>query len=160
MRKWLEGTALAGLAWIVWVTWQAFNGPDPLPERVPTHFDAAGNANAWGPPSTLWLLPVVAVALYLLISVISLFHTGIKSAARLTAESRARVEALTRQMVSWLKVELAGFFACLQWFILSTVRRGAGSIPKMVTPVFLVVVFASVAWHIAAILRALRTESN
>jgi uncharacterized membrane protein len=61
MRKILETISLAVLAAIVWITWQAMHGPNPLLESIPTHFDAAGNPNAWGPASTLFLLPVVAV---------------------------------------------------------------------------------------------------
>lgn len=32
-----------------------------LPARIPTHFNAAGEANAWGSPSTLWILLGVQV---------------------------------------------------------------------------------------------------
>jgi uncharacterized membrane protein len=156
MRKWLEAICLAGMAFIFWITYHALNGPEPLPNKIPTHFDAAGNANGWGPPSTLWFLPVVAVALYLFITVISLIPTGIGSTARLTMESRARLQVLTRQMVAWTKVEMICFFACIQWFILSTIRQGSGTFPATLVPIFLVAVFANVGWHTVAIFRALR----
>ena len=64
MRKSLEAITLAFLTFLFQITWQAFHGATPLPDKVPTHFDAAGNANVWGPPGTLWLLPLVAVGLY------------------------------------------------------------------------------------------------
>ncbi|MGA2887846.1 MAG: DUF1648 domain-containing protein [Terracidiphilus sp.] len=160
MRKWLEAICLAGMAFIFWITYQALNGPQPLPSRIPTHFDAAGNANGWGPPSTLYFLPLAAVALYLLFTVISLIPTGIRSTARLTVESRARIEAMTHQMMAWVKVEVVALLACMQWFILSAVRQGSGSIPTTLVPIFLVAVFANVAWHTVAIFRALRTGSS
>ncbi len=157
MRKLLEALSLATLAVIVWITYQAFNGQESLPDRIPIHFDASGNANGWGPPSSLVLLPVVAVALYLLITVISLLPTGVKSAVQLTAESRARIQALTRQMLAWIKAELAGLFLCLQWFILAGIREGSNSIPSIAPPAFIVAIFATVGWHIVAIFRAMRT---
>lgn len=161
MRKSVEALSLAGMAFIFWITWQALPGPNPLPERVPTHFDAAGHANAWGPPETLWLLPVLAGVLYLLITVLSLLPTGLKSKRQLTPEKRALLEALTRRMVAWLKLELIGLFAWIQWSILQSLKlqspeQGLGSISPWTVPVFLAAVAVSFAGHIAALFRVVR----
>jgi uncharacterized membrane protein len=157
MRKLLEMVSLAGLAVMAWITYRAFNGPEPLPERIPIHFDAAGNANGWGPPSALIMLPVVAAGIYLLITVISLLPTGIKSAVKLTAESRAEIQALTRRMLAWMKAELVGLFLCLQWFILAGIKDGSNRIPALAPPAFIVVMFATVGWHLVAVFRAMRS---
>jgi len=156
MRKTLEAISLAGLAALIWITWQALNGPDPLPDRIPVHFDAAGNANGWGPPSTLVLLPMVAAGIYLLITVISLLPTGIRSAANLTVESRERIQAVTRQMLAWIKAEIVSLFLCLQWFMLAGIREGTNTIPALAPPAFIVLIFATVAWHLVAVFRAVR----
>ena len=156
MRKLLEIISLVCLAVMVWITYASLHGPQPLPERIPMHFDAAGNANGWGPPSSLTLLPVVAAGLYLLITVISLLPTGIKSAVKLTPESRERIQTLTRRMLVWLKAELVCLFLCIQWFILAGIREGSNSIPPLAVPAFLVVIFATVGWHIVAVFRAMR----
>jgi uncharacterized membrane protein len=160
MRKSLEAVSLAFLTFLFQITWQAFHGTTPLPSKVPTHFDAAGNANAWGSPGTLWFLPIVAVALYLFITAISFVPVGDKKTALLTPQARARLQALTRQMTAWLKLELVCLFTCIQWFILKSVREGAGGLPKVVMPIFLVAVFANVVWHMVAIRRATRPASN
>ena len=156
MRKILEVLSLAGLASIIGFTWQALNGPEPLSGRVPTHFDAAGNANAWGPPSTLWLLPVIGVALYLFITLISLLPVRIRSAANLSPESRARMEALTHQMVAWIKLELICLFAWIQWSILQFARQGEGSLSPIAVPIFIAVVLATMGLHAVAIIGASR----
>jgi uncharacterized membrane protein len=157
MRKVLETLSLVCLAVIALITYQAFNGPEPLPARIPIHFDAAGNANGWGPPSSLVMLPIVAAGLYLLITVISLLPTGIRSAVKLTPESRERIQALTRQMLAWIKAEMVGLFLFIQWFILAGIRDGSNRIPAIPAPVFLVVIFATVGWHLVAVFRAMRT---
>jgi uncharacterized membrane protein len=156
MRKVLEAISLAALALIVWITWAALNGPEPLPQRVPIHFDAAGNANGWGPPSTLVFLPVIAAAIYLIFTVVSLLPVGVKSKAQLTAQSRERIQALTRQMLAWLKVELVCLFLCIQWFILAGIKEGSSSIPPLAVPAFLVAIFANLGWHLVAVLRSMR----
>jgi uncharacterized membrane protein len=156
MRKVLETLTLACLALMAWITYEAFQGPEPLPERIPMHFDAAGNANGWGPPSALALLPVVAAGLYLLITVISLLPTGIRSKVTLTPESRERIQALTRQMLAWIKAEIVGLFLFIQWFILAGIKDGSNKIPAIPPPVLLVVIFATVGWHLVAVFRAMK----
>jgi len=155
MRKVLETLSLACLAVMVWITYEAFNGP--LPERIPIHFDAAGNPTGWGPPSSLILLPVVATGLYLLLTVISLLPTRIKSAVKLTAESRERIQALTSQMLAWIKAEITGLILFIQWFILAGIKDGSNRIPAIAPPAFIVVIFATVGWHLIAVFRAMRT---
>jgi uncharacterized membrane protein len=156
VRKILETASLAGVAFLVWITWQALNGPDPLPARVPTHFDASGNPNGWGPPGTLWLLPVMAVGLYLLITVVAQFPAAFKYSVRVTEENRARLQALTLRMIAWLKIELIGLFTWIQWSILSSVREERMSLSPAIIPMFLAVVFLTTGWHIVAIVWASR----
>jgi len=156
VRKSLEAISLVALVVLGWITWQALNGPVPLPDRIPTHFDASGSPNGWGPPSTLWLLPVVAVALYLLITILARLPNAFNSQVRLTAESRARLAALTQQMIAWLKIELICLFAGIQWSIIDSIRQGGGKLSPAIVPLFLVVVFATLGWHIVAVFRTAR----
>lgn len=158
MRKSLEAISLIALVVLFWITWQALNGQVPLPGRIPTHFDATGNPNGWGPPSTLWLLPVVAAGLYLLISILAQFPKAFNYPVRLTVENQARLAALTLQMIGWLKVELVCLFAWIQWSIIESIRQGAGKLSPALVPAFLAAVFATLGWHIAAMFRAARAE--
>ena len=153
MRKSLEAISMIALAVLVWITWQALYGPVPLPDRIPTHFDAAGNPNGWGPPSTLWLLPVVAAALYLLITVLAQFPKAFNYPVRVPDENRARLEALTLRMIAWLKVELVCLFAGIQWSIIDSVRQGEGKQSPALVPMFVAVVFVTLGWHIVTIFR-------
>jgi uncharacterized membrane protein len=158
MRKQLEAITLAALAMMAWITWRALHGPKSLPERIPTHFDAAGNPNGWGAASTLLFLPAVAVGIYLLITVVSRFPASFNYPVKVTEESRARLEALTLQMLAWLKLELACLFAWIQWFIIQSVRQGHGHLSPAFMMIFLVAVFGNVGWHIMAIFRAARPD--
>jgi len=153
MRKWLEAIGLGALALLVWITWSALNGSQRLPERIPTHFDAAGNANGWGSPAMLLLLPVVAVALYLAISVVSRFPASFNYPVRVAPEKRRRLEELTLDMIAWIKMELACLFATLQWWMIQAARSGEGRLPPLLMPGFLVVIFGTIGWHFVAVMR-------
>lgn len=160
MRKSLEVICLAVLAFIVWITYQALHGPNPLPEKIPTHFDAAGNPNGWGSSSALLLLPAMAVGLYLLITITAQFPAAFKFPVPVTAENRQRLEALTLRMIAWIKIELVCLFTWIQWFILSAVRQGHGTLSPVLVPLFLIAIFATVGWHIIAVFRAEQAGSS
>jgi uncharacterized membrane protein len=156
MRKPLEWIGLAVLAVLVGITVWALYGPVALPARIPTHFNAAGQPDSWGNPSSLWLLPVVAMALYGLISAVQHFPSAFNLPRRVSPANRARLEAITLHMISWVKLELACLFLFIQWSIVESVRGGKASIPPLIAPIFLVVVFATVITHAVALFRAVR----
>ncbi|HEY1256522.1 MAG TPA: DUF1648 domain-containing protein [Terracidiphilus sp.] len=154
MRKTLETISLAILAGTAWITWQALHGSNLLPERIPTHFNSAGNPDGWGPASTLLVLPAVAVGLYLFISLLSLFPALFKTPVRVTEENRVRLQALNLQMVAWLKLELVCLFAWIQWTILQFARQGHGRLTPAFMVIFLAAVLVTALWHILAMARA------
>ena len=154
MRRNLEIVGLALLAVLCWITIRALHGPDPLPARIPTHFDMSGNPNGWGSPATLWFLPAMAAAIYGLITVVSFFPSAFNYPVPVTPENRPRLQTLSLQMVAWLKVELAFLFTLLQWFILAAVRSGHGHLSVWIVPLFLVLVFGTCIGHIIAMVRA------
>ncbi len=160
MRKTLEAIGLGGLAVMFWVTYSAFNGPNPLPDRIPTHFDAAGNPNGWGSPQTLWLLPVLGASLYLVITVVSQFPASFRYSVQVTEANRARLQEVTLDMLAWFKAELVCLFAVLQWWMIQAARNGGGHMSPFLVPVFLVVVFATAGWHVVALFQAARTGSG
>jgi uncharacterized membrane protein len=160
MRKPLEVVGLGALTVLLWITWSALYGPEPLPQRIPTHFAANGRANAWGPPSSLWLLPLVGVVVYLFISVVALFPATFNFPVRATALNRPRLEALTLQMIAWIKTELACLFLYIQWSIIRSVRSGTAALSPVIVPFFLVAVFATVGLHAVAVFRAARAGST
>lgn len=159
MRKTFEAISIAALAVLWGITWRALAVPGRLPDRIPTHFNAAGQPNAWGPPGALWLLPLVASGLYLIISLVSLFPAAFNYPVRMTPLSRPLFEALTLQMIACLKAELACLFLYIQWAILASVRSGHAGLSPLIVPLFLVAIFANIGWHLVAVVRAARRSS-
>lgn len=157
MRKTLDWISVALLAVLVWITWRAVYGPVPLPARIPAHFNAAGQPDAWGNPASVWLLPVVAVALYCIISVVALFPSAFNFPMRVSPANRARLEGVTLRMISWVKLELCCLFLFIQWSILDSVQSGRGTLSPVIMPVFLVAIFGTVIVHAVAVFRAART---
>jgi uncharacterized membrane protein len=160
VRKTLEAIGVVLLALLAGITWNAVDGPNPLPQRIPTHFNAMGEPNAWGSPSALWLLPAVAAFVFLLISLVSLFPAAFNFPVRATPANRSRLVALTIRMLAWIKVELACLFLSIQWTIIESVRGGHAALPPLIVPVFLVAVFGTIGVHAVAVFRAARDVSG
>jgi uncharacterized membrane protein len=154
MRKLLEAVGLLALAVLAWMTYGALYGPDHLPDRIPTHFDAAGKATGWGSPSLMLLLPVIGVGVYLLLTVVSRFPTAFNYPVRSTPELLPRLQSVTQDMLVLLKAELACLFAALQWAIIRSARTGEGHLFAAILPIVIVVVLGTVGWYIFCIFRA------
>jgi uncharacterized membrane protein len=57
------GLVLVGLGFLL--AWRSYPS---LPEQVPLHFNFRGTPDRWGPRRTIWLLPVVSLCVYALLS--------------------------------------------------------------------------------------------
>ncbi|HEX3893394.1 MAG TPA: DUF1648 domain-containing protein [Terracidiphilus sp.] len=160
MRKTLDIIALLALSVLAWITWGALYGPHRLPDRVPTHFDAAGRANAWGSPAGMILLPIVALGLYLLMSIVGRFPAAFHYPVRATAQNVARLQSITLDMVAWLKAELVCLFGLLQWAFIQAARTGEGHLFPMILPFFIAATFGTIGWHFVAMFRAARSTGG
>ena len=153
MRNLLGAVALAGLVTLAFLTYSALYGPNRLPDRVPTHFDSAGNPNGWGSPHAMIVMPVIAGAVYLLMTVVSRFPSAFNYPVRTTPEIVPRLQAVTLQMLAWLKAELMWLFAALQWAFIHSAHTGEGRLFPALLPVVLFVVLGTLGWHLVALFR-------
>ena len=143
-----ELIALAGLVFAVFVVADFYGR---LPERIATHFNAAGAANGFGARSTLWVLLGIAVLLYLVLSAIERVPGVVrlkKPLAPALAESMA--------MVGWIKAEVCWMFA---YICLAMVRNGMGlqvGLGWWFLPVTLAVVLGTCAVYLVRIFGVIR----
>jgi uncharacterized membrane protein len=160
MRKSVEIVGLGMLAILCWITWAAISGPNPVPVRIPTHFDLSGTPNGWGSPKMLFLLPVVASCVYLLISVLASMPAAFRYSIRVNPENLPGLQDKTRMMISWIKLEMTCLFTYVQWSIIQAARDSHWHMSPLMVPIFLVVVFGTIGWHLAIILSAAKSGAN
>jgi len=158
MRKPLEATSLAALIFLWLLTIEALYGPNHLPSRIPTHFNLAGNPDAWGSPNGLSLLPAIATIVYLVLSLISRYPASFNYPARITAQNRNRLHALALQMIAAIKAETALLFAILQYAILHAFRPAFQSahfaLPPAIVPAGVGIILLTTFGHIFAMRRS------
>lgn len=150
MRKKLEIGCLTALAVFAFLTAHAFYGPTRLPDKIPVHFTIDGHADGWGSPLSLLSLPIVALALYLLMTVVARNPGAFNYPVRVTPANRARLESIALDMIAWLKFEVLCLFVWIQHMTIEAARQGQGSISPFFMPVVLGVIFATILWHVWA----------
>jgi len=161
MRKAMEVVSLGLLAVLFWFTYSALNGPERLPDRIPTHFDISGQPNAWGSPGFLWFLPVIATGVYLLLTVLgSIRFRRYNLPVRVTEANLPFIQDQTIVMVAWIKSEILCLFVYLQWSIIQSASNGTFRLSPLLIPVFLVVIFSTVGWNLAALIRGARERAE
>ena len=106
MHKYLDAISLAALAVLLAFTGFALYGPDRLPDRIPTHFDQLGRADAWTAPSSFEVLPVIAVIVYLALSVVTAFSWLAKNAAQKNPDGVPGLEAIFLKLITWIKARV------------------------------------------------------
>jgi uncharacterized membrane protein len=156
---------MALIAWVVlatmWtLTLRAVYGSPALPARVPTHFDAAGNINAWGEPGMFWLLPIAAAFLVVLVTLAGRYPALFNFSVRATPITRPRLEAISQSMIAWLRAELVCLFLWIQYATIESARTGRNTLSPVLLPVAIGLVFATVFAHMIASIRVARGSAR
>lgn len=107
-----------------------------LPDKIPAHYDFAGNIDRWGKKGELLIVPIMSWFLYVMITGVeqipAIWNTGVK----VTVENRYRVYRVLKYMVKSLKLIMVVDFSYM------TIQSLSGqSLPGWFTLLFLVIIF-------------------
>jgi uncharacterized membrane protein len=130
-----------------------------LPQRIPTHFNAANIADGWDDKSSLWFPVGIACVVYLVLTLIRFVLERYVNVP-VGSEQRAATIPIGLEMVAWLKAEMTWIFAGTNWL---TVALAQGHNPDLtmwfIFPV-LAVVFATLIYYIARMIRLSATNTS
>jgi uncharacterized membrane protein len=125
-----------------------------LPDRVPTSFDFAGHAQAWGPKWTVMLLPGMGALMLTILAFVTRFQVRPNLPFPVREENTERVNALAKKMTAALSVVIIGGFVVLE--IETVLAARAGSLPPIflaTVVAFVATIFAYVAYYLVRIYR-------
>ena len=109
----------AGLFLLIALQWRH------LPERIPTHYDFAGNVNGWGSRWTLLILPAVGLLTDVAMAVSLRFPRSWNAGVKITVFNKARVYRVLRDFIADMRLAMAFVFAFISvWMLL-----GPGTLP-------------------------------
>ena len=116
--------ALAGSALFLALSWRT------MPDRIPTHFGAAGQIDGWGPKSTVLILPILGVLMFSVFQFIAVLCSGMKKTSgvrpMLAMETMCRLLALLTALVfAYMTVCSVRAVPLGRWFMAAFLGAGA-----------------------------------
>ncbi|MFB4167792.1 DUF1648 domain-containing protein [Virgibacillus sp. JSM 102003] len=107
---------------IVYVV-QAYNS---LPEQVPTHFNAKGQADAWGNKATVLLMPAIALVSFIIMYFVTKAPHTFNYMVKVTEENAPRLYALARTFMAAINFEMVVIFSYIAWAMVQSANSGTG----------------------------------
>lgn len=157
LSKWRLGAELVALAAIfaAWSLPALLYGS--LRSTVPVHYGAFGNIDKLGPKADIWILPVVASAMYVVLWLVTLLSPKFCNVpVRITDDNAHRQFALLRELVSLLKAVSVLTFVYIEW---ATIQSARGTGDSGLSPALLPASLAAIAACFALYLHRARSAA-
>jgi len=95
-----------------------------LPDTIPTHFNAAGEADGFGIKASIIGLPVIATLLYIGLTLLNSFPHSFNFPTPITQDNAHRQYTNATRMIRYLKLILVVVFA---WISYQTIQQANGT---------------------------------
>jgi len=115
-----------------------------LPDRIPSHFDAAGSPDAWGGKSALILLPAISCALYLMLMIFSHFPHIYNYPFPITERNAAKQYSIARAMLFAINAEIAWLFAYILWQSIQVALGNSLGLGPFFLAIFILIIFSTI----------------
>jgi uncharacterized membrane protein len=115
-----------------------------LPEKIPVHFNLAGEPDGYGTRFTLWLLPLTGFIIYMGMTILESFPHIYNYPVEITPENIVTQYRFATRLIRVLKTGMLILFAFLSY---KTIKTALGSTPglgKAFLPVTLILTFGIV----------------
>jgi len=124
-----------------------------LPDRIPTHFNAAVEADGWGSRGMIWLLPAIIIVLVPGMLVLQRFPWLANVPFRIN-ESNADIQyALIVRLLALLSLSVSLIFLLLLIETIAVAMGGKGPLGGWMLPVLILPTIGSLGWYLFAMIR-------
>jgi uncharacterized membrane protein len=103
-----------------------------LPEKIPTHFNFAGEADGFGNKKDLFILAISATILYILLSILNRFPHIFNYPVEVTEHNAPKLYQLGNQMLRSLKFLTILAMCLVQIFNVNIAKNNEGSLPNVI----------------------------
>ena len=143
----LEAIAIGALVYGIVVVLQAWS---TLPDTIPIHFDASGNADGFGPKGMIWLLPSISVVLVPAMLFLRRFPWLSNTPIKITEENAEKQYGLIVRLLSLLACAVSLLFTVLVYDTILIAGGGNSLLGAWFMPIFLTGVMAPILWYFYA----------
>ncbi|HEB60702.1 MAG TPA: DUF1648 domain-containing protein [Phycisphaeraceae bacterium] len=125
-----------------------------LPDRIPTHFNTAGKVNGTGPKETLFILPILSVFMYAMLTVLTRFPNLYNYPFRLREGERMYLYPIGRSMALLLKAETVWLFFTITQATVWVATQKTSTFNPLVMYLSLVVILVTMLFYIWLLFQA------
>ena len=129
-----------------------------LPEKIPVHFNGAGEPDGYGSRATLWILPFTGFFMWLLFTVLEAFPQIYNFPVKITPDNVLTQYRMATRLLRILKSVILIIFSFLSFQTIRTATGGAEGLGKAFMPVFLLLTFGVVVIYIVRSLNNSQSE--
>jgi uncharacterized membrane protein len=137
----IAGWAALILLWFITVSAYA-----SLPETIPTHFNAAGQADDHGSKMMILFIPAIGTLLFAGLTVLNFYPQVFNYPTAITAENAQRQYANATRMIRTLRLSIAITFAVLVYLIHRAALTQHDSLGPWFLPVMLAIILGPLAY--------------
>lgn len=141
----LDRLVIVGLILLVLIP--LFNYGD-LPDEIPIHFNAQGEADGWGNKSTILVIPVLGVLLSLVLFFLLKRPHLYNFPKEITPENVEVQYRNARLLLRVVNVFDTFLFLAIMWFIVEGARTGDSQLPMWLLPLVLFATFGLAAYTV------------
>ncbi len=131
------------LGWIILLALWALTitNYSSLPDTIPTHFNAAGEADGFGSKVTILSLPVIATLLFIGLTVLNRYPHSFNYPTAITQDNALRLYTLATRMLRYLKLVLVIVFGGIEFMTIQNATGKAAGLGVWFLPLTLVLIF-------------------
>lgn len=136
-------TLLIGTFVYLFIVW------NQLPQKIPAHYNGAGQINRWGSKFELFITPFISVFMFLGISITEKYPDAWNTGVTITEENQERVYIEIKNMIVITK-----FIMVLTFTFITVNSSMIKTLPSWFLPVDMALIFGSMGYFIYRIIRA------
>jgi uncharacterized membrane protein len=133
---------LIGVMIYLLLTWRS------IPDRIPGHYNAAGEINRMGGKGELFATPIIGLLMYIGMTVIERFPQVWNTGVTVTKDNKERVYQVIRNMMSTLKLIVVVIFTYLP-----INSSHATPLPVWFTPAYVILLFGTLIFFIIKLVK-------
>jgi uncharacterized membrane protein len=119
-----------------------------LPERIPVHFNFAGEPDGYGTRVTLWILPVTGTLMYMGMTILESFPHIYNYLVDITPENVVKQYRLGTRLIRILKTIILIIFSFISYQTIKTALGSTAGLGKAFLPVFLLITFGTIIIYV------------
>ena len=149
------GKCCIALLWIL-TLFAFFN----MPDIVPTHFNASGQADNYGSKGTIFILPVIATNLFIVLTLLNNYPHILNYPTKITEANAVSQYTIATRMSRFLKLAVVIIFTAIALGTLLTSLHITPGLGHWFLPVFEVLIFLPTIYAITAFFNKKKQEKK